>query len=94
MSDNEKYLFETIIQLKTLEECISFFKDLCTPKEINNMAERLRVANLLLTTKLSYRQITQVTGISINTVTRVARFIKHESNHGYRNIFTKQSQTN
>ena len=42
-------LFDAILSLETREECYNFFEDLCTVKEISDMAQRLEAAKLRLT---------------------------------------------
>ena len=37
-------LFDAILSLETREECYNFFEDLCTVKEISDMAQRLEPA--------------------------------------------------
>lgn len=58
--------------------------DLCTPAEIRTLAERWHVARLLDQTPLSYRDIHDATGVSTTTIVRVARFLRQEPHHGYR----------
>ena len=41
-------LFDAILSLETREECYDFFEDLCTVKEISDMAQRREAAKLLL----------------------------------------------
>jgi uncharacterized protein YerC len=48
------------------------------------MEERLEVAKLLMDGFLSYREIHDLTRVSIATITRVARFLLHENNNGYK----------
>jgi TrpR-related protein YerC/YecD len=76
-------LFEALLLLKTPEECESFLKDLCTPAELEALQERWLVAQLLAHEELSYRDVQEVTGTSLMTITRVARFLKHEPYQGY-----------
>ena len=40
-------LYESILELKTLEECCDFFDDLCTVGELRAMEQRYDVAILL-----------------------------------------------
>ena len=49
-------LFDTILSLKTREECYMFFEDACTVKEMLDIAQRLEVAKMLAD-KQSYVQI-------------------------------------
>ena len=49
-------LFQTILNLQSLEECYAYFEDLCTIKEILDMSQRLDTA-ILLSKGLSYQKI-------------------------------------
>ena len=86
---NETSLYEAFLSLKTEEECRRFFKDLCTPQEIRSLNERWRVCQLLQTGEHSYRDIHQMTGASLTTIGRVARFLKDESYQGYKTILER-----
>ena len=57
-------LFDAILSLETREECYNFFEDLCTVKEISDMAQRLEAAKLLLNGS-TYDQIVKAVEISI-----------------------------
>ncbi|PKK94053.1 MAG: TrpR-like protein YerC/YecD [Tenericutes bacterium HGW-Tenericutes-6] len=63
-------LFKAILTLKTEEECYRFFEDLCTIKEIQDMAQRMKVAQLL-DEKASYQEIAKQTHASTATISRV-----------------------
>ena len=76
-------LFDTILQLKTQEDCAVFFADLCTEKEVENMAERLAAARLLLEGK-TYLQVIEEVDISSATLSRVSRCVRHGT--GYRRM--------
>jgi uncharacterized protein YerC len=56
------------------------------------LAERWRVCRLLNEGDLSYREIHDVTGASLATITRVARFLKDEPHHGYRSVLKKMTK--
>ena len=86
--NEEKHLFEALLELKNVAECKKFLRDLCTPSELEELASRWRVARLL-TKKISYRQIAQETGVSTATVGRVARCIKHGCD-GYTTVLSRQ----
>ena len=62
-------LFDAILSLETREECYNFFEDLCTVKEISDMAQRLEAAKLLLGGS-TYDQI--VKAVEISTATKPA----------------------
>lgn len=75
-------LFEALAGLSSEAECADFFADLCTPAELSDMAERWSVARLLAQ-GMPYREISEKTGVSTATVTRVARALKFGEG-GYR----------
>ena len=75
-------LFESILSLKTLDECYAYFEDLCTVKEILDMSSRLETA-ILLSEGNSYSQIVEKTGLSTATIGRVARCLNYGPG-GYR----------
>jgi len=87
-----KQLADAFLQLRSPEEVLAFLKDLCTPAEIKAMEERLQVANLLRVGFLSYREIHDLIKVSIATITRVARFLFHEKNNGYKLILNRMAE--
>ena len=68
-------LFDTILKLRTQEDCAAFFADLCTEKEVENMASRLAAAKLLLEGK-TYLQVIETVEISSATLSRVSRCVR------------------
>lgn len=74
-------LYETILQLKDLDECCAFFDDLCTVGELRAMEQRFDVATLL-DEGLVYTEILEKTGASSATISRVNRCLHYGS--GYR----------
>lgn len=72
--NNEDALFRAIVGLEDLGECRNFFKDLCTPAELQALVDRWRVVGLLQQ-NLPYRRIHDITGVSVATIGRVARFM-------------------
>lgn len=82
--NSEDRLYDAFLLLKDREEVKSFLLDLCTPQEIEAMAERLLIARMLYGEKPSYREISHMTGASTTTVGRVARFLMNEKHGGYR----------
>ena len=75
-------LFDAILSLRTREECYNFFEDLCTVKEISDMAQRLEAAKMLLDGS-TYDQIVKAVEISTATISRINRCIQYGSG-GYR----------
>lgn len=86
---NELSLYQAFLSLKTEEEWERFLKDLCTPQEIRSLKERWRVCQLLQSEKHSYRDIHQITGASLTTIGRVARFLKEEPYYGYKIVLER-----
>lgn len=80
-------LFDAILSLETREECYKFFEDLCTVKEVSDMAQRLQAAKLLLDGS-TYDQIVKAVEISTATISRINRCIQYGSG-GYRSIIEK-----
>lgn len=85
-------LHEALLMLKTSEEMDRFLKDLCTPQEIKDIAERWRVCRILDEEKLSYREINALTGASLATIGRVARFLKTEPHQGYQLVLNRMQK--
>jgi len=68
----ERALFGAILSLQSVEECRAFFRDLCTPAELQALTDRWAVVGLLKD-GLPYREIHKLTGVSLTTIGRVAR---------------------
>jgi len=81
---HERSLYAAVLALRSVDECRNFFRDLCTPAELQAMADRWAVA-LLLEQGLPYREIHKQTGVSVTTVGRVARYLT-SGNGGYRAV--------
>lgn len=69
-------LYELIAGIKDPQDCKALFQDLCTAKEIENMAERVFAAKLLLEGK-TYNQIMEEADISSATLSRVSRCVQY-----------------
>jgi TrpR-related protein YerC/YecD len=65
----EDALFGALISLRTLTECRNFFRDLCTPAELQALVDRWQVVELL-EQGLTYRKINELTGVSVTTIGR------------------------
>ncbi|MER2519127.1 MAG: YerC/YecD family TrpR-related protein [Bdellovibrionales bacterium] len=84
-----KDLAEAIAALRDADEVMRFLADVCTPGEIMDIADRWHVAKLLDEGTHSYRDINAMTGISVTTVARVARFLQQEPHQGYRLVLDR-----
>lgn len=82
-----KELYEAILSLKNLEEAESFFNDIATDSELDDLSDRLSVAKLLLEGQ-TYEQITMSTQISSATIARVNRAITYGDN-GYKTVIDR-----
>ena len=81
-SESIDRLFDTILRLRTREECYAYFEDLCTVKELQDMAQRLDTA-ILLSQGQSYQQIAQQVEVSTATIGRVSKCLNYGTG-GYR----------
>lgn len=80
-------LFHAMLLLESEDECSRFFDDLCTIKEIQDMAQRLDTARLI-DRGVSYQKISDKTGVSTATISRVSRCL-HYGAGGYQSILQK-----
>jgi TrpR-related protein YerC/YecD len=78
----ERDLYRAIQSLHSVDECKSFFNDLCTPAELEALVDRWSVV-AHIDDGLPYRKIHELTGVSVTTIGRVARFLT-TGNGGYR----------
>ena len=69
-------LFELITQIDNIEDCRALFDDLCTVKEVENMAERCFAARLLIEGN-TYSQVMAQADISSATLSRVSRCVQY-----------------
>lgn len=81
-ADSIDRLYDVILSLDSKEECRRFFEDLCTIRELLDMAQRLDTA-ILLDNKMSYQAIAKDVKISTATIGRVNRCLNYGSG-GYR----------
>jgi TrpR-related protein YerC/YecD len=75
LRDGFRTLSEALFSLESPRELREFLEDLCTPAELEAMVDRWRVAQLL-ERGLSYRDIRDMTEVSVTTIGRVARFME------------------
>lgn len=80
-------LYSLITGISNIEDCRALFDDLCTVKEIENMAERVFAAGLLIEGK-TYNQIMAESDISSATLSRVSRCVQYGK--GYSRLLKKE----
>ena len=89
-SDSVDRLFDTILSLRDRDECYAFFDDICTIKEITDMAQRLDTA-YLIDEGISYQKISERIGVSTATISRVSRCLNYGAG-GYRAVIDRMKE--
>jgi len=74
----------------TKEECYTFFEDVCTINELLSLSQRFEVARML-TDKRTYLDISEKTGASTATISRVNRSLNY-GNDGYEMVFARMEK--
>ena len=80
-------MYDAILTLKTREECIKFFNDLCSISELMAMEQRYQVASCL-DDGMIYNDILELTGASSATISRVNRSLQY-GDGGYEIVFSR-----
>jgi len=83
-------LFKAILEIKSSEECYMFFEDICTVSELNAIAQRMEVAQMLQNGS-TYSEISEETGASAATISRVNRCL-HYGADGYTLILKRLAE--
>ena len=85
--ENIEFLYRSIVTIENVEDCKSFFEDICTISEIQEMSRRLRAAKLL-SEGVVYSEISAQTGLSTATISRVNHCLKYGS-EGYLKVLER-----
>lgn len=80
-------LYQAILTLEDMEECHAFFEDICTVNELLSLSQRFEVAKMLRE-KRTYQEITEQTGASTATISRVNRSLNYGKD-GYSIVFER-----
>ena len=83
-------MYKAILTLKTVEECMDFFDDLCTVTELMAMEQRFQVA-MCLNQGMIYNDILAETGASSATISRVNRSLQYGKD-GYAIVFDRMKE--
>lgn len=83
-------MYEAILSLKTVDECMDFFDDLCTVTELMAMEQRYQVA-VCLNKGMIYNDILAETGASSATISRVNRSLQYGKD-GYALVFERTGE--
>jgi len=78
-SEAVEKLFTAVMSLKNMEECYLFFEDICTVNELLSLSQRFDVGSRLLE-KQTYQEISEATGASTATISRVNRLLSDNKN--------------
>ena len=81
-SESMDRLFQSFLNLRSIEECYAYFEDLCTIKELRDMAQRLDTA-IALSNGRSYQNICENIDVSTATIGRVSKCLNYGAG-GYR----------
>lgn len=73
-------LYELLAELDDPDDIEALFEDMCTRKEVGNMAERLHAAKLLIAGN-TYNQVMPQANISSATLSRVSRCVQYGSGY-------------
>lgn len=77
-------LLAALVSLESREEAYALLLDLCTIREMHDMAQRLHVARLLAAGE-HYTHIQEITGASATTISRVSKCLNYGAD-GYRTL--------
>lgn len=83
-------LFKAILCLDTVEECFTYFEDICTINELLSLAQRFEVARMLREHN-TYLEVAEKTGASTATISRVNRSLNY-GNDGYDMVFERMKE--
>ena len=89
-SEQINTLFKAILELNDMETCKNFFEDICTIKEVQEMSQRLQVAQELRNGK-NYQEISKITGASTATISRVNKCLMY-GNGGYKAVLDNMEE--
>lgn len=84
---NDDNLYKAVLSLKNKDSARRFFEDICTPKELKDLGDRLKVAELLIE-GMTYEKIIEETGMSSTTIARINRALI-QGEGGYREVLDK-----
>lgn len=85
-------LCKALLSLQSKEECLAFLEDICTIKEIQDISQRLEVAQML-SQGISYTTICKETGASTATISRVSRSYEYGAG-GYKTVIARLNEEN
>ena len=88
MTDATRDLAAAVASLRDADEALRFLRDLCTVNELRELAARWEVARLL-DEGVSYHDISERTGASSATISRVNQWLRY-GRDGYRLVLDRR----
>ena len=88
---NTDRLIQALLSVKDDRECYALLEDLLTIQEMQDLGQRIEVAQLLRE-KITYNEIAQRTGVSTATISRVNRCLSYGAG-GYERILRRIEKT-
>ena len=89
-SDRADMLAQAFLSLENEEDCYRLFEDLFTIREVQDLSQRLEVAQML-SAKATYTEIVEKTGVSTATIGRVNRALNYGAG-GYQRVLERLSE--
>ena len=87
LTEETSELAAALITLRTTDEALRFLRDICTVNELKELGQRWHVARLL-DDGVSYHEISDRTGASSATISRVAQWLR-DGRDGYRLVIDR-----
>jgi TrpR-related protein YerC/YecD len=91
LSEEIREVATAFVSLRTPEESLRFLRDLCTINELKELGQRWHVARLL-DEGVSYHEISERTGASSATISRVSQWLRY-GRDGYRLVIDRTART-
>ena len=88
-SERADMLAKAFLTLKTEEDCYRLFEDLFTIREVQDLSQRLEVAQMLSKAS-TYAEIVEKTGVSTATIGRVNRALNYGAG-GYQSVLERMN---
>lgn len=80
-------LLKALLALETPDEAYAFLQDVCTIREVKDMAQRFQVACMLAAGE-HYSHIQEITGASATTISRVSKSLNYGAD-GYASVLER-----
>lgn len=90
-TDEVEELLKVLARIDEPDRIYALLQDLCTPREIADMSQRLHVARLLAAGE-HYTQIQDMTGASATTISRVSKCLNYGAD-GYRQVVEEDGRS-